>query len=334
VALTEKLGSPDWAQRNEASERLVVATEGVPLDSLVGLLSDPGLTPERRLRLTRAARERFVREARGGLGIRMHPDSVAGSGIKIEHVDERFPAFEVLRVGDAILGADGVSVASNLDFRAMILSHDPGEEMSLRILREGDESQVKVRLGSYSDLNEGTRPDDLLLIEAWRLRLLRCAPLAEEAPLDGGYVPAERYQPPRFSRRNQGGRRTGTIPVGRQGVPDYPIVVAGGEARGGVEPSMAGPRTMRQGPMNVRRMRPVGPGPGMEVLRQEVEILRMRRETLRETLTTLRLKANDPSVGADDKRTLDVIVVQEVSRELEAIESEIRAGEAQLKLTR
>jgi putative serine protease PepD len=88
--------------------------------------------------LTDAVRERFGVEGDAGAFVtEVVPGSAAADG--------------GLEPGDVIVEIDGAEVEESGDVRDAIVEHEPGDEVELRILRDGDEQTVEVTLGRRGD---------------------------------------------------------------------------------------------------------------------------------------------------------------------------------------
>jgi putative serine protease PepD len=56
-----------------------------------------------------------------------------------------------LRIGDVIIEIDGTEVTAASDVRTAVTDHDPGDEIDLKIVREGEEQTLTVTLGRRGD---------------------------------------------------------------------------------------------------------------------------------------------------------------------------------------
>jgi S1-C subfamily serine protease len=56
-----------------------------------------------------------------------------------------------LRIGDVIIEIDGTEVTAASDVRTAVCDHDPGDEIDLKIVREGEEQTLTVTLGRRGD---------------------------------------------------------------------------------------------------------------------------------------------------------------------------------------
>ncbi|CAG0995641.1 hypothetical protein PHYC_02543 [Phycisphaerales bacterium] len=242
------MDSDDLAVR-EAAARQVRSDDRVNLVLLESFLAGAEVSPsslslEQRERVTKMALSLFRGEPRGALGISFARFDAA-EGVEIAGTVGNFDAARVLKPGDTMRTMDGLPVRFNNEARAIILSHDPGDIISIEFTRRGEVRVAEVRLGSFHELRNAMEPDDLVLAAAWDLRCARRGGhRATELPrvLDPG-VSADRWLDLTRTERarsrmmwQQGNVRTWnvaraeTIPAG---------VAGGGEARG--VPAMADP---------------------------------------------------------------------------------------------
>jgi len=70
-----------------------------------------------------------------------------GRGLLVSKVKDGTPAAKAgLRAGDVIIAADGKEVSDRGDFREALADHEPGDKVSLRIVRDGSEKTVDVEI--------------------------------------------------------------------------------------------------------------------------------------------------------------------------------------------
>ena len=152
------LGAPDWSVRQEAARRLAGCDEGIMprLAAAYRITEDH----EARLAIRRIARELFTRArlAREGafLGISQQmvfdPRIPEGqSGVQVMRVLPDTPAAAAgLIAGDVIVAVDEQLTSrlqGNDDFVRLISARQPGDEITLRVLRGIDTHELRVRLG-------------------------------------------------------------------------------------------------------------------------------------------------------------------------------------------
>lgn len=186
------LDSADLAVRDKA-----MADLGDPrifsLSFIQDRFFDPGLTEEQRLRLNSAGYRLFTGSVRAAMGVQF--SDATPQGVVIGRTIEGFDSRVTLRPEDVIRTIDGRSAVDQDHVRALIVSHDPGDEVQIGLLRNGEALSVTLRMGRFDQLRERTgRPDDQSMQQAWRVRLARLARAAMArlpAPIDAVAVEAE-----------------------------------------------------------------------------------------------------------------------------------------------
>lgn len=191
AALIADLDSDDLATRDAAANTLA-EDPAATLTVLETALQSASLSPEQRSRLDGLAFARFRAEPRGAMGVSF--SGLAGpDGVELSGTVGGFDAARHLRAGDVIRAMDGIPVRVNNDARAVILSHDPGDEITVEFLRQGEVRVVTLRLGHFAELRNAADPDDWTLASAWEVRARRRAAGSPAAPeLATGLTP-ERY---------------------------------------------------------------------------------------------------------------------------------------------
>jgi hypothetical protein len=199
--LIPALDSDDFAKR-EAASKEIADDSGVSLHLIEQRLCDKAhpLTPEQALRLGEAGLRLFANTQRGAMGVQFAAPGMEGSldGVKVGMAVDGFDSKRVLKSGDVIRDMDGVSLAVGDQSRsrnlvvALIISHDPGDEVTLNLLRNGEPLVVKLALGSYRDLRNANELDTARLRTAWDLRCRRLQGGEEPQAADAG-LSAERW---------------------------------------------------------------------------------------------------------------------------------------------
>ncbi len=193
AVLVASLGADDWSQR-QAADLALRTIDGPGLTPLLPYLSRADLTPEQSARLRDIALERFMREPHAGMGVSWDPAFRFGAPrqtpVVIGQLVEGFDAASKLRPGDAIAAMDGVPLPSQEEMRAAILSHSPGDTVTLSVFRGPLRLEVQITLGDFASLRTPEPPSVSTLARALEFRLLRLAPEGVAAHsarvLDGG----------------------------------------------------------------------------------------------------------------------------------------------------
>jgi hypothetical protein len=168
--LVADLASEDAAVRILATGKLWERPD-IRLRDLEKMLESPDLLPEQRQRLLNVAQSRFFLEPRGGLGFETDGQAM-GRGVGIRNVVAGFPAAAVLQAEDRIIAVNGIPLTDFAAIRPIIVSHDPGDVLSLSIVRKGETLQVRVALGSFNQLRNSML-DQGVMTAAWELRSRR-----------------------------------------------------------------------------------------------------------------------------------------------------------------
>lgn len=188
-SIVKMLDSPDLSVRDAASDQLAKG-ERFSLNAIEKALANPGLSAEQRQRLRTAGQQSFARSPRAAMGVSFLVRDESGATIQpIPNYDSD----RVLRTGDSLTVIDGHRVTGQLDIRQIIISHDPGDEVTLGIIRSGTPMTVTLKMGRLADLpldpafgNRRAVPEPEAMNGAWAYRLSRVGePRADpvEAPL-------------------------------------------------------------------------------------------------------------------------------------------------------
>ncbi|MCC6676763.1 MAG: PDZ domain-containing protein [Phycisphaerales bacterium] len=201
------------------------------LGLIQGRFFDPGLSEEQRLRLNSAGYRLFTGSVRGAMGVQFS-DSTP-QGVVIGRTIEGFDSRVTLRPEDVIRTIDGRPALDQDHVRALIISHDPGDEVSVGLLRNGEPLMVTLRMGRFDQLRDrNLGPDEQALQQAWRVRLARLAREAAArlpAPIDAVDVEAEQED---FDLALALERARGPVAQDDDGGYGIASLVAGGEPRG------------------------------------------------------------------------------------------------------
>jgi len=83
------------------------------------------------------------------MGISGVPSSGSKPGVLVERADTPGPAASAgLRPGDVIQAIDGRAVSKMEDVQSILSAHEPGQSISLRVLRSGHEKTMTVQLAN------------------------------------------------------------------------------------------------------------------------------------------------------------------------------------------
>lgn len=180
------LGSPDYGVREAATDALM-RTGKFPLADIEKALKDPALTREQRARLELAAYRGFADSPRGAIGVQFNQ---LVRTAEVEGVIDGFPAGKVLQRGDVITEIDGHPLSSRTTadggtstVRALIVSHDPGDEVPIVVQRAGVPTPLTIKLGDFSRLGNNV-VYAYELQAAWQHRLARLTGRTAPAPIN------------------------------------------------------------------------------------------------------------------------------------------------------
>lgn len=224
------LDSAELAERDYAQLRLGDG-RACSLGLIQSRFLDAGLTEEQRLRLHSAGFRLFTGSVRGAMGVQF--DTTTPQGVVIGRTIEGFDSRVTLRPGDVIRTIDGRPAVDQDHVRALIISHDPGDEVTVGLLRNGEPLTVVLRMGRFDQLRDrNVGPDEQAMQQAWRVRLARLARESAArlpAPIDAVDVEAEQED---FDLAMALARARGPIAQDDDGGYGIASLVAGGEPRG------------------------------------------------------------------------------------------------------
>jgi putative serine protease PepD len=90
------------------------------------------------------------------LGVTVEPASGSDAGASIVEVHAGTPAEEAgLQPGDVVVAADGRSIDAPEELTGLIAAKDPGDELELELVRDGETVTVTVTLGERPDETQG-----------------------------------------------------------------------------------------------------------------------------------------------------------------------------------
>lgn len=328
--LIEQLDSPSHEERERASAALA-ENDRIGLATILSVLRDTDtLSPEQRARLLTLAREMFINSPRAAMGIQF--GGTVENGIALAGVIEGFDAARALRPGDVVEMVDGRPMTQT-EFRAAIISHDPGETIGLTVRRPdpatGEERRMEVRvaLGSFQRLRGGGLLDLETMFEAWRLRLARSG-VAERLASDPIEPEVERgawIEHARAAGRWSDRSDAGSARVPRASVAGEPR----GRWRSGDEDMYDGISALEAAGIDPAQLNPAGPS--REDLQVELTVLVRTVEEMRGLQRANEATLADPQLSPADR----VRVRRENELLLQRIGSmELRVNELRARLNR
>jgi hypothetical protein len=247
-ALTASLDSEDLPTRLSAALELR-EREDISLRQIETVLRAGGLSAEQHRRLTAVAWERFRSEPRPAMGVQTNQTQQRGT--VLDFITPGFPAAQVLKPGDRIESVDGVRLDEFGMLRRVILSRDPGDEMTLVVFRDGAALNLKVKLGRYADLRNSTLDEPSLLMAFRQFRAKDYYQYnPDEPPIENGLPPEDwSFAELAVQQGDPAYADYGEADGSQSGMP----VVAGGEPRAGIVMTPARPsRNFRAGPIDGR----------------------------------------------------------------------------------
>lgn len=191
-AKIESLAADSLDVRESTSARLA-ADFSLSLESIEDLLASGErkgtLTCEQRQRLENIAFTRFVASPRAAMGVQFSMVDALTSGVEIGMPIEGFDSVRVLQAGDVVLKIDNTIVSNQSSMRAVIVSHSPGDSVSLEIERGGERVRASLVMGNYDHLEQRNLQlnparagrasradlDPQILSDAWQIRRERRA---------------------------------------------------------------------------------------------------------------------------------------------------------------
>ncbi|TVQ33575.1 MAG: PDZ domain-containing protein [Phycisphaeraceae bacterium] len=175
LSLITDLDDEDLFIREAAMEELY--SMSIPPEELLRHAAPiEDLSFEQWSRLDEILRELFISTPRAGLGaglVRLDNPP----GVRLNPIIRNFPIAETLQNDDIVTSVNGVDLRGDpiddLTIRATILSHDPGDTLDLRIIRDGRTMNTTVKLGRYDDLMNAQPLNEQFINAAWALRRTR-----------------------------------------------------------------------------------------------------------------------------------------------------------------
>ncbi|MCE7975237.1 MAG: PDZ domain-containing protein [Leptolyngbya sp. PLA1] len=285
------LGGDDLAARDAAMRRL--ATD--PDCSLTGLEAclvgpdRPGA--EVAERLLRLAKRRFMETPRAAMGVQFSRFDAGVGGVEINGTVRGFESEAVLRPGDVIRSIGGMPTASQAAARCAIVSREPGERVTLDILRRGEALQVTLAMGSFAELSNAIGLDGSTLEAAWNVRCKRLGTRGAETAVATGLDTARWVELQHEELRR---REEATTPKGKPqefvATPAEPFeVVPGGGVRLAASPQADPDFFLKETPQ----------------MAAMADQLRAQISVYRQQISQLERQRRAPNLPAFQKRNLD-----------------------------
>jgi len=202
-ALIDDLNARDLQTRDRAQLTLSTS-EGVDLERIEEYLDTASLSPEQLLRLSAVGLSLFVNAPRPAMGVEFGTRFGAVASVTINNTVPGFDAANSLVAGDIILRMDGIPVQDFNHARQIILSFDPGDQITVSVLRNNEPIDAVVRFGSFGQLPNPAPPTNDVLREAWSIRRDRRAPDRAEplvVALDPSLRPSDPTLAPRIAQQ-------------------------------------------------------------------------------------------------------------------------------------
>lgn len=180
------LAGDDLAARDSAQRRIATDPECTLTDLERCLVGPDRPAPEVAERLLRLAKRRFMESPRAAMGVQFSRFDAGVGGVEINGTVRGFESETVLRPGDVIRSIGGMPTASQAAARCAIVSREPGERVTLDVLRRGEALQVSLALGSFAELSNAIGLDGSTLEAAWCIRCKRLGTRGEEPAVATG----------------------------------------------------------------------------------------------------------------------------------------------------
>lgn len=340
AALVEKLNDAEVRVRDQSTAKLLDDPK-VTLAQVERAIKnrERPLSLEQRTRLLVVARDRFMKGDRAALGFQF--GGQLQDRIVVGQTFPKFASHRFLEAGDIIIEADGVALpgaSGRPAMQAIIVSHEPGEELKLKVRRGKQKLDLSVPLGRFSDLEQpgmpvqagASRPPEYMMERAWKVRAKRMSPETLEV---GGFAEAWKLR-----SQAERDRRRDLINKRMNGAVERPAVVGGGMARmsaiadDGMDPTWQGNvrqqaqlRAIRQGGMVIFGDFDEESGFPRSTPAQELSMLAQAKAQAGQEVQSLR----DPRTFAPGTDRLSQIAEANkrlaiIDRQIEAIETEIR----------
>lgn len=334
-SLIAKLDDPALMER-EVAMTAIRNTPGLSLRGVEAMMQRTSLSPEQRVRLTQVGQSIFMNEPRAAMGVRFSGFSDEDDGqVQIDDPTPGWDSARVLRPGDVLRAIEGFRIRTQSEARAAIISYDPGDTVSVDILRNGQPGAVRVRLGRFADLQDQRALQRPVLEAAWRLRAARSAPsLAKPIAIglaEDDWTPAAPgdERPTRMERMNHP-ITSEPIRTQMREIPVADLTASGASRAAGERETGLGADAFlsnsgrRDGVVNIRINGRGAPGQRVprDMSRMMLDISRQQRGALQRQIAQIRQMAADPNADAA-MATLLRRQAEDLSTQLARLDGEI-----------
>lgn len=139
--IVKQLDSQSFAQRELATQRLI--SNNIDRRQTCKLLSNNDLSLEQRHRLVNYLQYDLRTTPHAAIGVRINLRRArANEEVIVEALIENLPAIEVLEPGDQVISLDGIPVNNFDQFRQLISSRKPGDNVAVRVKRSFRQDEI------------------------------------------------------------------------------------------------------------------------------------------------------------------------------------------------
>ncbi|MFO0834349.1 MAG: PDZ domain-containing protein [Phycisphaerales bacterium] len=308
-----KLDDPSIEEREHAMNA-IRTLPGMSVRAIGQAMQKPTLSAEQRVRLSQVGQSLFLDEPRGALGVTFNVGGIDDEEgqVQIRETTPGWDSSRALRPWDVVRSIDGLRLRTYAEARAAIISHDPGDTVSLDIVRNGQPGTVRVRLGNFADLNKSGLIDPLAYEAAWRLRASRMIseatkPLVIDLAADEWSNEPTIDGPPAVERMNH---PITSEPLRTQ-MRQIPVsdLSAAGPSRASGERNVSDLGQMGSVRSDRPSLRVLARNQGRvevppEIVRRMLEAAQQQRAVLKRDIAGLRQRAADPNA---DARTVEIL---------------------------
>lgn len=302
-ALIAKLDDPSLMER-EVAMTSIRNMPGISVRAVEEMMRRSSLSPEQRVRLSQVGQVVFMGEPRAAMGVRFAglADDEEGQ-VQINEPTQGWDSARVLRPWDIIRSIDGQRIRSQGEARAAIVSYDPGDSVTVEIIRNGQPGTVRLRLGNFADLGNQSYLDRATLEAAWRLRSARLSgerakPLMVDVPEGQWASDAAPRGNPNIERMNHP-ITSEPLRTQMRAIPVSDLAASGPSRASGQRESGSANEAAYSG----ERVRPTRVFPGNrrnaglppEIARMMLDSSRRQRASLNQQIASIRQLAADPN---------------------------------------